>query len=184
MGNISIGGFPDEGAQSVSVSLSGSTLTVNVDGHRDSVTLPTSDRASISGSITLPDSLSVSSSTGVYSVHTVGIDESGSQIQGDVTVFSPNIVSTTGNFGNTMCTQKITSLTSEPTYNIHGSGTVTIYGGYASSTSSISKMIVPSTTSTGYLSYIFDNGDLSSMSVSDLYTNGTSPFCVTSVAIN
>ena len=40
IGNISIGGFPDEGAQSVSVSLSGSTLTVDVDGHSDSVNIP------------------------------------------------------------------------------------------------------------------------------------------------
>ena len=38
-GNISIGGFTSGGAQSVNVSLSGTTLTVNVDGHSDSVNL-------------------------------------------------------------------------------------------------------------------------------------------------
>lgn len=44
-GNISIEGFSSGGAQSVNVSLTGSTLTVNVDGHSDSVSL---------GSISLP----------------------------------------------------------------------------------------------------------------------------------
>ena len=39
MGNINIGGFTSGGAQSVNVSLSGSTLTVNVDGHSDSVNI-------------------------------------------------------------------------------------------------------------------------------------------------
>lgn len=38
-GNINIGGFTSGGAQSVNVSLSGSMLTVNVDGHSDSVNL-------------------------------------------------------------------------------------------------------------------------------------------------
>ena len=38
-GNLQIGGFPNGGAQSVDVSLSGSTLTVNVDGHSDSVNI-------------------------------------------------------------------------------------------------------------------------------------------------
>ena len=39
VGNINIGGFPSGGAQSVNVSLSGSTLTVDVDGNSDSVSL-------------------------------------------------------------------------------------------------------------------------------------------------
>ena len=42
VGNISIGGFSSGGAQSVDVSLSGGTLTVNVDGHSDSVDISSS----------------------------------------------------------------------------------------------------------------------------------------------
>ena len=183
MGNLSIGGFPDEGAQSVSVSLSGSTLTVNVDGHSDSVTLPTSDRASISGSITLPDALYGTYSDNAHSAYAASVVELGSQLQGDVTVFSSNIVSIIDNFSSAYSIQEITSLTSEPAYNINGSGTVTIYGGCAYSTSD-PKIITPSTTSMGSISYKFDNGDLSSMSVSKIYLNHTSFFYVTGVTIN
>ena len=39
VGNINIGGFSSGGAQSVDVSMNGSTLTVTVDGHSDSVSL-------------------------------------------------------------------------------------------------------------------------------------------------
>ena len=53
-GNINIGGFTSGGAQSVNVSLSGSTLTVDVDGHSDSVDILTSTGLDIVGRINPP----------------------------------------------------------------------------------------------------------------------------------
>ena len=182
VGNINIGGFTSGGAQSVNVSLSGSTLTVNVDGHSDSVTLPTSDTASISGSINVPTSLGYNYTSSSYtSKPYASFSNRVSELSGDVSIYSENIVVGFYGYGTATSLRKVSSVTSTVTYNINGSGTVKIYGGYKAN---VAAIIMASDSSFGYLSYTFNEGQLVSSSYNNLYVGQDPTFYITSVSIS
>ena len=161
----------------MNVSLSGSRLTVNVDGHSDSVTLPTSDTASISGSINVPTSLGYNYASSSYtSKPYANFSNRVSELSGDVSIYSENIVVGFYGYGTATSLRKVSSVTSTVTYNINGSGTVKIYG--------VAAIIMASDSSFGYLSYTFNEGQLVSSSYNNLYVGQDPTFYITSVSIS
>ena len=182
VGNINIGGFSSGGAQSVNVSLSGSTLTVNVDGHSDSVTLPTSDAASISGSIIINE-LSVNYESTVTSASRASVECRDIDLAGDVTVSCPNVIVRTYNRSSSN-TNKVTKIKSGLACNINGSGTVKITGCFSATyASDISSVYLTSTGAMGYILCVFDKGNLVSSKPYNLF--GVSGyFAVYGVAIS
>ena len=157
---------------------------MNVDGHSDSVTLPTSDTASISGSITMPSSLGYNRSSSTSSKLYRGFGKVTSGIPGDVSINGDNVAVGLESIAYTANrVYQVTSLKTELTYNINGSGTVNIYGGYQANYN-MYDIIVPSPTEFGYISLKFNKGELISTSCNNLYVNSNLVFYITNVSIS
>ena len=165
VGNISIGGFTSGGAQSVNVSLSGSTLTVNVDGHSDSVNL--SSTVPPSGSLniyTTPQECRCSQSVtqsrrtlyspygdapietlnGPVSVH--GAIISNVQFSSDSGYPAPVNITSSSLISATIAN-----------YNLQGSGTIDLYGKFSIDMATISYS-GNNSTSTSFIRYTVQNG--------------------------
>ena len=139
-GNLRIGGFTSGGAQSVNVSLSGSTLTVNVDGHSDSVNLQSA--SSLSGSIHLYEEdeaprigITVGSQAGStnYYYSNLNNHDTGSFSKSSVTVYA--MKGKTGDIERATNTSRTVSISSldliagfVKDYSLQGSGYVVIEG--------------------------------------------------------
>ena len=181
-GDINIGGFPSGGAQSVDVSLSGSTLTVNVDGHSDSVNISSAVQ-NREFSISFPNegyangvavgSISIGSSKsnlyGWNSTSVSSIECPFGTSQAYISSFNPNcdvkyVSLSRGNSGQEGLRVNSISDTSE---NIavsgSGSGTIRIYGYFQNHAYSGGDFIF-TTSSKPYLELTINNGSLSSVS--------------------
>ena len=130
-GNLQIGGFTSGGAQSVDVSLSGSTLTVNVDGHSDSVDIAALNP--LSGSINLsifePETNEIYITPEIYTPSQNSDDSS--YTTKTVSINNLNINSVGNGFGQEwydfsggLNAYHISFDTTNITYNLSGSGTI------------------------------------------------------------
>lgn len=182
------------GAQSVSLSFSNNKLTVSVDGHSDSVNITTTSPTPFTGTIDMSGSYwrgddTQSSITYSY-VQTQFRDETSKES----TTFSNNVTVTAKTWSTTSSYSFRNSsgsanafhyiLAQEPTYNISGSGTVSIYFNSVSGYSSYSHTFY--TTSSPHVSFTFSNGRLSS-NTSNLYASNnrfSAMLNVTSVSIS